>query len=226
MCLCVKGTGCVRMRVSYRGSLIGGCPSEVLLFTDVRQCVVSGDVLTAAMVGHPCTLTVVAKDSHAQQRHVGGDLFQAVITPSTTSSATTTTPTTTTTTTTTTSNTGVMIDLTDSNDGTYTGTYTPTTPGTYQLHVTLAQQPLTGSPFIITVHPRDKLVIINDSRILTTAELQERLYKMLPPNRHIITKLHDSINGAKNTDFWRVVNGKGRILVIGRTPTHVFGGYV
>eukprot|EP00042_Codosiga_hollandica_P036977 m.287310 g.287310 ORF g.287310 m.287310 type:complete len:455 (-) comp55016_c0_seq4:128-1492(-) len=66
-----------------------------------------------------------------------------------------------------------------------------------------------------------------ESRLLADEGLRRRLGRMMPLDRLQLTVIHDSSRGSSHRDFHRVVNGKGRILVlIKATSGNVFGGYV
>jgi N-acetylneuraminic acid mutarotase len=102
-------------------------------------------------LGGTATVTLTAKDAAGNQDPQGGLAFSFGLGTGTAS--------------------GAITNLTDNNNGTYTATFTGTTPGTIAITGTLNGLAITSAPPTITVMPATQLVIsnLNPTTIITGA---------------------------------------------------------
>jgi serine/threonine protein kinase len=123
-------TGVDQIKVSLNGKTVAGSPFK----TTVKPGASSPsdtevEIPDRGVSGVGATITIKTRDAYGNEKLAGGDQVSVIVTkPART-----------------------KVNVRDIGDGTYTAVYTPTSPGTDEIVVELNGEPVSGSPFAISI---------------------------------------------------------------------------
>lgn len=137
LCYTCTVSGSYRLEVRQGGTHIHGSPFTIRVGNGAvkpANCIMDGDGLHSAAAGAYSEFTIVAMDEDGNRRLEGGEMFAVDLIHGERSIA-------------------VDYSVQDRENGTYAIRYMATVAGTHQLHITLGEMELAGSPCAVQVHP-------------------------------------------------------------------------
>ena len=182
---------------------IRGSPFELRVtggLTDPLQSIADGTGLYSAVVGHPSTFSVYARDRFGNKRSLGREICQVFIQPTNFGSG------------------QIPALVHDRLDGSYYIEYNATISGRYTMSISLLEQDIPGSPFQINVHKGFNFPLFNTSWGLNfagSAYLQPEIGHVFcwGGDTGCVSQIrlniedHDSVGSAWYNTMQRVSNG-------------------
>jgi len=120
--------GDLNLKISLRGTPIKGSPYRPSISgPSAKNSFAHGPGVEGARINKPANFTVESRDQNGKQVPTGNDPFSVKVQDP--------------------QGKPVMVQFHDGKNGTYEGSYTPTSPGRYTVEITLGNEPIKGSPY-------------------------------------------------------------------------------